>query len=101
MLLFLHYFNQISAALVNRLFLKNIKIASTPDVWTVVSAQRLYCCIYMTSCFVGDKREEREDGILFNNEDEKEQWEEDQRVSALLKSTWNPNWPYLHSSDSG
>lgn len=37
----------------------------------------------MASCFVGDKREEREDGILFNDEDEKEQWEEDQRVSAL------------------
>uniref|UniRef100_A0A672PQ71 Pre-mRNA-splicing factor ATP-dependent RNA helicase PRP16 n=1 Tax=Sinocyclocheilus grahami TaxID=75366 RepID=A0A672PQ71_SINGR len=27
----------------------------------------------------GDKREDREDGILFNNEDEKEEWEEDQR----------------------
>ncbi|XP_043099200.1 pre-mRNA-splicing factor ATP-dependent RNA helicase PRP16 [Puntigrus tetrazona] len=27
----------------------------------------------------GDKREDREDGILFNNEEEKEQWEEDQR----------------------
>ncbi|XP_050971446.1 pre-mRNA-splicing factor ATP-dependent RNA helicase PRP16 [Labeo rohita] len=27
----------------------------------------------------GDKKEDREDGILFNNEEEKEQWEEDQR----------------------
>uniref|UniRef100_A0A671M920 Pre-mRNA-splicing factor ATP-dependent RNA helicase PRP16 n=1 Tax=Sinocyclocheilus anshuiensis TaxID=1608454 RepID=A0A671M920_9TELE len=27
----------------------------------------------------GDKREDREDGILFTNEEEKEQWEEDQR----------------------
>ncbi|KAK7169839.1 hypothetical protein R3I94_000163 [Phoxinus phoxinus] len=27
----------------------------------------------------GDKREDREDGILFNDEDEKEQWEEDQK----------------------
>uniref|UniRef100_A0A673MVJ0 Pre-mRNA-splicing factor ATP-dependent RNA helicase PRP16 n=1 Tax=Sinocyclocheilus rhinocerous TaxID=307959 RepID=A0A673MVJ0_9TELE len=27
----------------------------------------------------GDKREDREDGILFNNENEKEEWEEDQR----------------------
>ncbi|KTG44447.1 hypothetical protein cypCar_00010855 [Cyprinus carpio] len=27
----------------------------------------------------GDKREDREDGILFNDEEEKEQWEEDQR----------------------
>ncbi|XP_059373492.1 pre-mRNA-splicing factor ATP-dependent RNA helicase PRP16-like [Carassius carassius] len=27
----------------------------------------------------GDKKEEREDGILFTNEEEKEQWEEDQR----------------------
>lgn len=32
--------------------------------------------------FIGDKREDGENGILFNNEEEKEQWEEDQKVSA-------------------
>lgn len=38
-------------------------------------------CLIFTAA---GKKEDREDGISFEDEDEKEQWEEDQRVSARL-----------------
>lgn len=47
-----------------------------------VSAQHLKCWIFVHVCFAGEKREEGEGGIQFDDEDEKEQWEEDQRVST-------------------